>query len=118
MSPKTQYLLTGFTQEKDFRIFEFEFVDENRTRCRCAVRANLNLLRQYSIQVQELPLLCRRLLEDCPERPAGRLMTFEETSMQEHARLAKLEREELQRRRGNRKTPVPTPGAGWRLGQR
>lgn len=113
---KTQFLLTGFSQIEGFRVFEFECVREDRSRLAYTVRADLALLRRYDIQVQELPLLCRRLLEQAPTDATTRSLVFTEASMREHSLAAAREREELRRRRGHRKSPVPQPGVGWRAG--
>jgi hypothetical protein len=59
---KTTFVLTGFTHDFGFRVFEFDCVD-GRTRTRYTVRADLTLVRKYGIHIQELPLLCRRLLD-------------------------------------------------------
>ncbi len=60
-----QFVLSGFTQEMGFRVFRFEGVaaDRPRTRTVFTVRAERALIRRYGIQIQELPLLCRGLLD-------------------------------------------------------
>jgi hypothetical protein len=58
-----QFIFTGFTQDMGFRVFAFEGVGLDRIRIKYTVRADLTLLLRYGIPMQELPLLCRRLLE-------------------------------------------------------
>lgn len=57
------FLLTGFTHEKDSRIFAFESIGTDRVWTKCTVRADLSVARKYGIALQELPLLCRGLLD-------------------------------------------------------
>ena len=58
-----QFVLVGFSSDLGFRVFSFEGIAEDRTRTRFAVRTDLALIRNYGIRVQELPILCRGLLE-------------------------------------------------------
>ena len=58
-----QFMLTGFTQDMAFRVFAFERMGQTAFGRKFVVRADLALIRRYGIQMQELPLLCRNLLE-------------------------------------------------------
>ena len=58
-----QYVLTGFTSDMEFRVFAFDAVGDDRVRREYSVRADLTLARKYGITLQELPLLCRGILE-------------------------------------------------------
>src|SRR5580704_7060777 len=58
-----QFILTGFTQETGFRVFAFGGVVVGQIRTVFTVRADLALSRRYGIPMQELPLLCRSLLD-------------------------------------------------------
>ncbi len=58
-----EFLLTGFTSEKDCRVYAFECMNVDRSWSKCSVRADLSLARKYGIPMQELPLLCRGLLD-------------------------------------------------------
>ncbi len=62
-----QFVLTGFTHDKGFRVFTFDRIGEDRVRTKCTVRADLSLIRNYGIHIQELPLLCRGLLDRSDE---------------------------------------------------
>jgi hypothetical protein len=82
-----QFIFTGFTQDMGFRVFAFEGVGLDRIRMKYTVRADLTLLLRYGIPMQELPLLCRRLLErgdvNGEERGA---VTFTEDEMRLYVR--------------------------------
>lgn len=57
------FVLTGFSHQLGFRVFEFDCVEQGRARTQFTVRAELTLARKYGVHIQELPLLCRRLLD-------------------------------------------------------
>jgi hypothetical protein len=76
-----QYTLVGFISDHGFRVFSFDRLGDDRVRTRCTVRADLVLTRAYGIQVQELPLLCRGLLDRCDEGPEIQSFTFAEGDM-------------------------------------
>src|SRR6202167_1878636 len=80
-SVKMQFTLIGFTQDMGFRVFAFERTGEDRTRTKCTVKADLALIRRYGIQIQELPLLCRSLLERRDEASDAQAFTFTEEEM-------------------------------------
>src|SRR5271163_2117001 len=71
-----QFVLTGFTQEMGFRVFAFEGIGADRTRTKCTVKAELALIRTYGIRIQELPLLCRGLLDRREEGGESQSLTF------------------------------------------
>ena len=76
-----QNTLVGFTHEGGYRVFSFDRRGDDNVRTRCDVRANLALTRTYGIQVQELPLLCRGLLDRCDEAVPVESLTFAESDM-------------------------------------
>ena len=78
-------ILIGFTHDNGFRVFSFDRLGDDRLRIRCTVRADLGLIRAYGIQVQELPLLCRGLLDRCEEGPEIQSLIFAEGDMRECA---------------------------------
>jgi len=59
-----QYVLTGFTNDTEFRVFAFDVFGDEQVRTAYRIRADLTLARKYGISLQELPLLCRRALEE------------------------------------------------------
>ena len=80
------YILTGFTQDLGFRVFEFEKISPDHERTAFTVRADLALTRKYAIRMQELPLLCRMLLERSDPAGEARAFTFTEDDMNQHAK--------------------------------
>ena len=60
---KMQFMLTGFSELMGFRVFKFEGVAADRSRSAYAVKADMALVRRYGIRLQELPLLCKAVLE-------------------------------------------------------
>lgn len=76
-----QNTLVGFTHDNGFRVFSFERVRRDHVRTKWSVRADLVLARAYGIQVQELPLLCRGLLDRCEEGSEIQALTFDEGEM-------------------------------------
>jgi len=91
--------LVGFTHEMGFRVFSFDRRGGNNVRIRCDVRANLALTRAYGIQVQELPLLCRGLLDRCEDDGQVQSLTFAESDMRACADERTAAREEAAKRR-------------------
>ena len=57
-----EFVLLGFDQSEGIRQFRFECVRADHDRTTIVVTADLTLAREYDIQVQNLPLLCRELL--------------------------------------------------------
>jgi hypothetical protein len=110
---KLQFLLTGFTQDMGFRVFAFERMGEDRTRTKCTVRADLTLIRRYDIRLQELPLLCRSLLERCDNAEEVDALTFTEDEMCVHAKDVAVAKE-AQKRKPPRRPSGENLGAAWR----
>ncbi len=108
-----QYILTGFTHEVGFRVFAFECVGEDRLRTAFSVRADLALTRKYGIRVQELPLLCRSILEQREANDTERTFTFTEAAMRVRASVLAAEAAE-QKRKPPRRPPSENVGAAWR----
>jgi hypothetical protein len=114
-SAKMQFILSGFTQELGFRVFVFERLGEDRVRTRCTVKADLVLVRRYGIRLQELPLMCRGLLERGDEAELTPAMTFSEEQMRVCATERAAAKEGAAHKRKPPKRPaVENPGAAWR----
>jgi hypothetical protein len=113
---KMQYTLIGFGQDAGFRVFTFEGLGEDRTRTRFTVKADLALIRGYEIRVQELPLLCRGLLERRDLLAANvteedRTLIYSEDEMRQHASNCTAAKDEVQRKKSMRRValnPAPT----------
>ncbi len=97
-----QYLLTGFIQNTGVRVFAFECVAADRVRTAYSVKADLALARKHGIQMQELPLLCRGVLERRGEGDEQRAFTFTEGDMTLHADLVRAARDS-QKKKGPRR---------------
>jgi hypothetical protein len=80
-----QNILIGFTHDNGCRVFSFDRLGDDRVRTRCTVRADLALIRAHGIQLQELPLLCRGLLDRLEEGCETLSFTFAEGAMRDCA---------------------------------
>ena len=109
-----QYILTRFTHEMGFRVFEFEGIGEDRVRTEYKVRADLALIHKYGIRVQELPLLCRGILEGRKEDEAQQTFTYTESDMQRNAELCAIRAADAQKKKPPRRSPSENVGAAWR----
>ncbi len=113
-----QFVLTGFTHDMGFRVFAFERIGEDRVRRRFTVRTDLALIRRYGIRLQELPLMCRSILEQRDEAEDARTLTFTESEMCVYARDTAAAREAAaQKRKPPRKPATENIGAAWRAPQ-
>jgi hypothetical protein len=113
-SGSMQFVLTGFTHDVGFRVFAFERIGDDRIRTTCVVRADLALARSYGIQLQELPLLCRGLLERS-EEAAKHSLNFTEQEMRAcAAERAAARSEALKKRRPPHKPTGENIGIAWR----
>src|SRR5256885_1442903 len=109
-----QFVLTGFTQDIEFRVFAFEAVAGDRTRTPFTVRMDMALSRRYGIRIQELPLLCLGLLERRDEAEQANSMTFPEEGMRLHADTCAAERDAAAKKKSMRRIHSNQTGAGWR----
>ena len=94
------YIFTGFRQLNSVRQFAFDCVAEDRSRTSVTVGADLALARKHFILLQDLPLLCRRLLETSESNPHNETLTFTEDNMlavETAIRLAKAEKKPSRR---------------------
>ena len=118
-----QFILTGFTQDTGFRVFAFEGVAIGQIRTVFTVRADLALSRRYGIAMQELPLLCRSLLdrqEESTHNPdetgeSDHALTFTEEEMRACADKRAADRAlAALKRKAPRRPVVENAGAAWR----
>jgi hypothetical protein len=110
------FVLTGFRQDLGFRVFAFERKDAAPGRIEFTVKADLGLIRRYDIRVQELPLLCRTLLERSETSEGARAMIFTEDEMRACADSRTAAKNEAARKRKAPKwsSTGERPGAAWR----
>jgi hypothetical protein len=106
------YILTRFAYDAGFRVLTFECIGKDHTRTEFHVRADLALARKYGILAQELPLLCRRLLEQQTDATEMTL-TFTDNDMRvfasDRAAVAAAHKHKPPRR-----PPTNNLGSAWR----
>lgn len=109
---KLQFLLTGFTQTAGIRIYAFESRLQAQ-RISYTVEVDLALIPGYGIRIQDLPLLCKELLQQRTEPGEIGAVIFTEQHMRSHAEKLAIARVEAENRR---KPPrhVTSAGTGWR----
>jgi hypothetical protein len=107
-----QYVITGFTHNMGFRVFAFDGVGADRVRTEYRVKADLGLIKRYGIRMQELPLLCRGLLErrgddlePNSENREQRTFTYTEADMGLHADACATKNAAAQKKKAPRKRP-------------
>jgi hypothetical protein len=105
-----QFVLAGFTPDNGFRVFNFEGIAEDRSRVRFTIRADLGLARRYGIPIQDLPLLCRVLLEQRDESDSGRALVFSEEKMRMNADDRAAEKEAAKMKKAARRPFASSPG--------
>ena len=111
---KTQFILTGFSQTAGIRLYAFEGIGAGR-RADYTVEVNLALIPSYGIRIQDLPLLCRELLQKQPEPNEASALTFTEQEMRRLAERRAADRaESAHRKKPGRYTASANPGAAWR----
>jgi hypothetical protein len=95
------YILTAFKQRDSIRQYAFRGTTEDKQHRDFTVDVDLALLLRHRIPLQEIPLLCRRLLEGKPVSEQSRHLTFTPALMLEYAgRRDAAAREAALRRRG------------------
>jgi len=110
-----QFVLTGFTQDMGFRVFAFDGIGADRIRTKFTVKAELALIRNYGIRIQELPLLCRGLLDRRDEAAEVQPLTFGEDEMRVCANERTLARDlAVKKRKAPPKPSGESSGTGWR----
>lgn len=105
-----QFLLTGFSDDVGVRVYAFQGIARDKTKSAFSVRADIALIRKYGIRVQELPLLCRGILELRNEGEPSRTVVFTEEDMRQHSVTAAAEREAAQRKKPRREPSAPREG--------
>ena len=110
-----EFTLAGFRQEDNVRLFVFDRIAADRTRTRFTVGADLRLIYKYRIAVQELPLLCRRILEGRAPGEQTQAFMFTEGEMRAYASTRAAEQLDIARKKKSHRRPVsPEVGQAWR----
>jgi hypothetical protein len=95
-SPENQsmtFTMTGFTDKNGVRRFAFDCHAANRSRMTVFVGADIGLARKHEIRLQELPLICVRLLESLHDEALTGPVTLTEDKMIEIQTAARYEAE-------------------------
>jgi hypothetical protein len=106
-----EFVLTGFIADTGFRVFAFDGIAADRTRTPYVVRADLALIRAHGIMIQDLPLLCRVLLDRRDLESTERTVTFTEADMRAVAGVRDADRDAAQRKKALRRIPPRRPAA-------
>lgn len=116
---KLQFVLKGFSEITGCRVFAFEGVGADRSRTDFTVKTDLSLARQHGIRLQELPLLCRAMLERKHEDDANlRSFTYTAEDMVVFADTAAARALALKQRKPARRPATTTQlGSAWRAPQ-
>ena len=111
---KPQFLLTGFTQAAGIRTYAFEGrVDASLIGY--TVKVDLALIPRYGIRIQDLPLLCRELLQQRVQPDEIRAIVFTEQGMRSHAeQLAMVRKEAEHGKKRPRQFASADAETGWR----
>jgi len=107
-----EFMLTGFRQDNNVRRYTFQGIDEDRKRSEFTVGVDLSLVRKHRIPMQELPLLCRGLLQGRPlEEAADPLMYTEKDMLGYTVRRAAEQEIADQKKRNHHRPPLPNRAA-------
>ena len=99
------FVLTGFRQEANVRRFAFQRVADDHSRTEFTVSADMLLLAKHKIPLQELPLLCRALLEDQQQTGPAKAVVFTETDMLVYVNRRSAAKDEADRKRAQHRSP-------------
>lgn len=108
-----EVLLIRFHQVNGTRRFMFDCIGADRSKTRVIVSADVSLARKYDIRLQELPLLCRRLLDTMTEGGLTPSITFTEDNM---VAVQKAARDAAEKKPHKPPRPSPAAGQAWRHG--
>src|SRR5579864_4437547 len=108
----TEFVLAGFPQDNNNRKYLFQGVGVDRKGREVTVGADLVLVRKYRIPLQEVPLLCRHVLEGYGSGQTRALM-FSETDMIGYATRRAAELDAAEQKRRAHRSPPPSL-RGWR----
>jgi hypothetical protein len=103
---KLQFVLTGFTQTAGIRMYAFEGRVEAR-RIDYTVEVDLALIPGYGIRIQDLPLLCRELLQQRALPDEINAFVLTEQRMRSHAEQLSLARQNAAHSKKQRRNAAP-----------
>lgn len=100
------FTLAGFYQTSNIRHYHFDGVSDDRSKQQFVVSVDLDLIHKYKIPLQELPLLCRGVLERATKAAS---MMFTETDMVTYAEKRALAATEPVKRHKTPHSPAKRP---------
>jgi hypothetical protein len=107
-----EFMLTGFRQDNNVRRYTFQGVDADRKRSEFTVGVDLSLVRKHRIPMQELPLLCRGVLQAGLLQEAVAPLMYTEKDMLGYTVKRAAEQEVAeQKKRGHHRPPLPNRAA-------
>jgi hypothetical protein len=110
---KAQFFLTGFTQAAGIRIYAFQG-RADASRMDWTVEVDLALIPGYGIRIQDLPLLCRELLQQQAQPDEKCAVVFTEQRMRSHAEKLAAARHEAEHKKQPRHFASADAETGWR----
>ena len=112
------FVFTGFRQNNNVRQYAFDGIAADRTRTKFIVGADLALIRKYAIAMQELPLLCLRLLERRNESDQTRTLMSTEEDMRGYASdITAAKNAAALKKKAPRRPASSRAGEAWRAPQ-
>jgi len=109
------YVFTGFRQVEAIRHYGFEGIASDRSRTKYNVQADMALLRKYAIALQDVPLLCRRFLQEREGNDDLVSVMMNEDAMRKYADARTALLEDAARKRKQHRTPLSNKiGQAWR----
>ena len=93
------YVLMTFRQRNNVRQYAFQGTTVDKQRVEFIVDVDLALVLKHGIPMQEIPLLCRRLLEEKPVSEQARKVNFTQAQMQDYAARRDAAKKEAAARR-------------------
>jgi hypothetical protein len=109
-----EFIFKGFRDTNATRCFAFECVGSDRSRTNVTINADMIAAKKYNILLQDLPLLCRGMLQANQDTVLPASMTFSEHQMSEvQAALLQKAADRKPPRRGR---VSPLTGQAWRTG--
>ena len=114
---KMHFVLNGFSEHMGVRVFTFDGITADRVhliRMPFTVRIDVALARKHGIRLQELPLLCRSVLERGHEDLEKRAFTYTEEDMCRHADHVAAREEAARSAKRPRRSVSALVGSAWR----
>ena len=100
---KTRFILLGFSQIMGSRVFEFQSTSRDSMHVSFTIGVDLALARKYGVHLQELPLLCRGILELRSGGEQQRAFALTEEEIRSYANsLIELQRAKDEKRKRDR----------------